>query len=49
MYNVSETGCRVAVQLCTESSILNYKFNNTKERKKRTSLIIIIASSIITN
>jgi hypothetical protein len=34
MYNVSEGVCRVAVQLCTESRILNYKVNNTKERKK---------------
>ena len=34
MYNVSETGCRVAVLLRTEGSILNYKFNNTEERKK---------------
>jgi len=34
MYNVSKPVCRVAVQLRTESHILNYNVNDAKERKK---------------
>jgi hypothetical protein len=34
MYSASEPVCRVAVQLRTESRILNYEIDTTKERKK---------------
>jgi hypothetical protein len=34
MYNVSEPVSSVAVHLRTESPILDYKVNNTKEKKK---------------